>query len=562
MMEISATADSWDILQALRNRIKDLQHHFEIAVADQRHLGFTANQGLRRELRETAAAIERILNDQLTSNTPDGQRIATALLEMRRHETDYQLNRMTFVQQLFFERYKTLERILQDAKVDPDAKTAISQHAKGYVEAFSEWSKWIDKVRPRLLIIDVDIQQLVPAADMLITSARGTAAVADRTLRQAQSRTRNIIIGVGFAALIIGLGLSWLIGRSITRPLDGLASVMKKLAAGDTSTRIPATRARDEIGEMARTVIVFRDTMVERERLAASQGETSRAREKRSEIIASTIARFEKSVGEVLSKVRAAAGRMESTSGKLDAAADAMAAEARQAQGRVRTAAENVTTAAGSIEELAASIGEISSQTHTSNDVADRAVAEARRTAKTMEELGNAAARIGEVVSLIQAIAGQTNLLALNATIEAARAGEAGRGFAVVASEVKSLAAQTAKATQDIAEQIGAIQSATADATQAIAQVNAIIGDMSAIAASVAATVEEQNSAVMSIADGVTTASTEARSGADAMSRVAAATTDARTTAADVRSVAEALAAEAEGLEGEVHRFLSDVRAA
>jgi methyl-accepting chemotaxis protein len=211
---------------------------------------------------------------------------------------------------------------------------------------------------------------------------------------------------------------------------------------------------------------------------------------------------------------------------------------------------------------LAASIGEIALQASRSTEVAGRAVAESKRTVNTMTELGTAANRIGEVIGLIQAIAGQTNLLALNATIEAARAGEAGRGFAVVATEVKSLASQTARATEDIAAQIGSIQSATADAAQAIEQVSSIIDDMSEIAVTVACTVEEQNNAVASIAEGVNRASVEAKTGADAMSRVAGATIGARATAADVKALADALSIEAESLQGEVRRFLTEVQAA
>jgi methyl-accepting chemotaxis protein len=189
-------------------------------------------------------------------------------------------------------------------------------------------------------------------------------------------------------------------------------------------------------------------------------------------------------------------------------------------------------------------------------------VAEARRTVESMTELGDAATHIGQVVGLIQAIAGQTNLLALNATIEAARAGDAGRGFAVVASEVKSLAGQTAKATEEIAGQVGAIQSAVADAARAIEQVNGIVLEISSIASTVAATVEEQNRAVATITEGVNRASSEARSGSEAMSRVAEATSDARLTAADVKSLADTLAEEAENLNGHVRRFLADVQAA
>ena len=189
-------------------------------------------------------------------------------------------------------------------------------------------------------------------------------------------------------------------------------------------------------------------------------------------------------------------------------------------------------------------------------------MSEANRTVGTMSELGHAATRIGEVVGLIQAIAGQTNLLALNATIEAARAGESGRGFAVVAAEVKSLAGQTAKATEEIAGQVGSIQSAAADAAQAIEQVNIIIRDMAAIATTVAATVDQQNSAVASIAEGVGRASGEARNGAEAMIRVAGVTAEARTTAVDVKDLADAVAFEAEGLEAEVRQFLAEVQAA
>jgi len=253
---------------------------------------------------------------------------------------------------------------------------------------------------------------------------------------------------------------------------------MKRLAAGDTSCVVPVTQAKDELSEMARTVLVFRDNMTERERLAAKEALSNSERQQRERTIVSIITRFESSVDQALAKVREAARRLENTSTRLNGAADSVSAEVRLAEEQVGGASGDGGVRGHSVGELAEWIDEIAGQAKCSTDVAARAVEESRRTAGTMLQLGNAAARIDEVVGLIHAIAGQTNLLALNATIEAARAGAAGRGFAVVASEVKSLAGQTAKATDEISGHVDAIQSAAKDAGLAIGQVNGIIEEI------------------------------------------------------------------------------------
>jgi methyl-accepting chemotaxis protein len=547
----------------LKGQLEEIAAQFDDLARNQKILGFTETDGIRDRMTKSAASVERIIHEDMSwMSESDAQRLLISLLTMRRYEAEYRLTRSTLIQNVFFNEFMKFKTAVDGVIGAEVLKEQLTQQVKVYSDTFAEWIEFTDKVSPPVAVIEYNVKSMIPIADEIIGSAKIYTNAASAALTASQEQTRAIITGVGVAAVLIGLGFSWLIGRSIARPLNGLADVMKQLADGDVSAKIPATRASDEIGAMARTVIVFRDNMIERDRLTSDQTKTAHEKEQRSESVAGAIAAFRNSIEQALGNLRGTAQQLEMSSTKLNGAADAVTAESRTAESRVNAASQNVTSAASSVEELAVSIGEIASQAAKSTKVAARAVSEARRTAQTMTELGGAATRIGEVIGLIQAIAGQTNLLALNATIEAARAGEAGRGFAVVASEVKSLAAQTARATAEIAGQIGAIQSAAVDSAQAIEQVNAIITDMAAIASTVSVTVEEQNAAVSSIADGVNRASLEAQTGAQAMSRVAGASTDARATAGDVKSLADTLSAEAENLDAEVRRFLAGVQAA
>jgi len=550
-------------IATMRQQLAGLKMNFDKLVTEQKTIGFTDHDGLREKLTSAGNHVEQIINHDLGwVEVADAQKLMMALLAMRHFESEYRLDGSELSKTLFFDAYRKFTTTFDNIDGTPAMKDGLELEVRLYADSFRAWIDTSTRAYPLRALIDIDSQNMLPGTDEIIQIANSTAAHAANALEDSQGATRFGIIAVGVAMVALGLAFSWLIGRSITRPLHGLAGAMKRLAAGEVSIRIPGTKNRDEIGEMARTVIVFRDSMIEREQLAVKQLEASHAQQERGNAIAMTIEQFKRSVEAALGKLRGASMQLELSSADLNKVADTVSAEAHNAEQRASAASENVTTAAGSVEELAASIAEIASQAAKSTGVAQRAVTEAQRTAATMSALAQAATRIGEVVGLIQAIAGQTNLLALNATIEAARAGESGRGFAVVASEVKSLARQTAKATEEIAGQVGAIQSATADSAQALEQVNDIIREMATIAAMVAGTVDQQSAAVSTITEGVTRASGEAQTGAAAMSRVAGVTAEARGTAANVKSLADAVALEAESLDSEVRQFLSNVQAA
>jgi methyl-accepting chemotaxis protein len=550
-------------VELLQTSLAEVSKNFDALVAEQNNLGYTMMDGIRGRMQQAAETVEAIINQDLSRvSDNDAKRLLASLHQMLRYVAEFRLGEQLYTQHLLVAEHQIFTATVDSIQAPVQLRERLKREVQAYVDTFAMWVAIAGKIKPLLTEIERDTAKMLPAAEKVLVSARNHAEQASAALKASQRRTQITMTAVGIAIVVIGLLFSLLIVRSINLPLSRLGAAMQQLANGDTEAAIPGTQAQDEIGNMARTVLVFRNSMIEREQLAATQSDAVRARESRGERINSTITQFDGSVNEALGRLRGAAERLESTSVKLNQAADSVSAEARTAEQRVGLASTNETTAAISVEELAASINEIASQVSRSNDAAPHAVTESRRTAETMTALSATAARIGEVVGMIQSIAEKTNLLALNATIEAARAGEAGRGFAVVAAEVKSLSSQTARATEEIAGQIRAIQEAANGAAQAIKGMHTVIEDMSGIAGAVASTVEEQNAAVANIAEGVNRASAEAQTGAQAMSRVAEASSGARTTASDVKALADALTAEAESLEAEVRRFLSEVEAA
>jgi methyl-accepting chemotaxis protein len=376
------------------------------------------------------------------------------------------------------------------------------------------------------------------------------------------SQVRQIGVLIG-TALVLVIGMSLLLGRSILKPIAGMTAAMSKIANGVTATAIPALDRRDEVGAMAQSVQVFKDNMIEAARLRGEQDELKRQGEIDKKALLTRMADdFESGVRASLDALAGAATEMRATSQSMSATAEIASHQARTVAVVAGQASANVQTVAAASEELSSSVTEIGRQVVHSTAIAGRAVEEANRTNATVQGLSAAAQKIGDVVKLISDIASQTNLLALNATIEAARAGEAGRGFAVVASEVKSLASQTAKATEEISSQVAAMQSATTDAVQAIERIGGTIGSINEIATAIASAVEEQGAATMEIARNVQEAAAGTGKVSSNIVGVHQAAGETGAAASQVLVSAEELSRQAATLRADVDRFVASIRAA
>jgi methyl-accepting chemotaxis protein len=364
-------------------------------------------------------------------------------------------------------------------------------------------------------------------------------------------------------AIVLVLGLTMLMVRRVTRPLRSVTVTLTALAEGRTDVEIRHSGRHDEIGAIARTIGVFRNNQIERrqleaDRIDAEKQAAQRRRDERNQFVEN----FRAKVGGIIERVMDSSGQFEKDAQQLSETAHSTARMSGQSANDSRKASEHVRSAAAASNELSQSIVEISRRVQESNGVAADAVKQANATDQRMAELSAAGARIGDVVKLITSIAEQTNLLALNATIEAARAGEAGRGFAVVAQEVKTLAGQTAKATDEISAHIVNMQRATGESVGAIKAIGQTIERISEITTSISSAVEEQGTATQSIAQGVAAAATGTLEVADNIERVAIGAGETGATSEEMLKSAQALAEVSSHLKDEVEKFLDSVRAA
>jgi len=382
-------------------------------------------------------------------------------------------------------------------------------------------------------------------------------------LGAATYRNATIAISVFIViAIMIGVAAAMVINSGVARPIVLMTSLMERLAAHDLTAEVRGAERGDEIGAMARAVVVFKDGLISADRLKAEQDRTQAAERARVARVNELLAGFESVASSTMRTIASAATELDATAKSMSSTAESSNERAVAVAAAAEQAGVNVQTVASAAEEMAASIREISSRVTESSGIARAAVNEVERTNETVRGLTEAARRIGDVVGLIAGIASQTNLLALNATIEAARAGEAGKGFAVVASEVKILANQTGKATEDISTQVSAIQSVTEAAVKAIAGIGGTIGRVDEITSAVAAAVEEQGAATSEISRNAQEAATGTREVSSGTVEVTRAAGETGAAAGQVMSAASELATQAENFRREIERFLGDIKAA
>jgi len=431
-----------------------------------------------------------------------------------------------------------------------DAVTKLMESRKNIAELVTEMGESAEVIMKGGAAMKTD----------LLADQKRLEAESDATIRE----TERLILILAAGGFLLGCVWAFFLGKGISRPMTAMCSAMRELATGNFDVVLPGLGRKDELGEMASAVEEFKVQAVARaERDAATQEAQNKAASaaRRAELIRFAD-EFEAAVGAIVSNVSSSAVQLEAAAGTLTRTAEATQSLSNQVAGASEEASSNMQSVASATEELSASVDEIGRRVKESSQIAEAAVRQAEQTDGRIGKLSRAAQEIGDVVKLITAIAEQTNLLALNATIEAARAGDAGRGFAVVASEVKSLASQTARATDEISNHISGMQGATQESVAAIKEIGGTIGKISEIASTIATAVEQQSSATQEIARSVQNVAQGTQEAAANVIQVNRGATETGSASEEVLSSARSLSSESARLREELDRFMANIRAA
>ncbi|MDK9720222.1 MAG: methyl-accepting chemotaxis protein [Rhodospirillales bacterium] len=506
----------------------------------------------------------------------DTNRIVKMALEVRRDEKNFMLRGDEKLIGDVDEGVKKLISQAEELKTrfinqkNRDLMDEIVRSAKAYDEGFKEYAKafkasgGLDAVKNQAKdSAQAEAEKkMVAAAREIEKDAVEARQVLKEQMESAMTTGERTLLGALLGGILLGAILGFLIARSITRPVQLMTEVMQKLSGGDKSVAIPATDNTDEIGDMARAVLIFKESMIKAEQLEAesrAQLAQDMERAKKRELLT---ADFDTMIRRVIARVDESVKQVHVTSNSVHAAAEQTSRQSAAVSAAAEEASSNVQTVASAAEELGASTQEISRRVQDTTRITQDAVSGINEANGTMDSLATSAQKIGEIINLINDIASQTNLLALNATIEAARAGDAGKGFAVVANEVKSLANQTAKATEEISKQITEMQGSTQSALVATQRVASVIGQVNEVVSSIASAAEEQNAATQEIARNVAQASQGTAEVTSNITGVAQASVTTGEMAGQLFNVAEELEKVASSVTRHVETFLTNVRAA
>ncbi|MBI5320515.1 HAMP domain-containing methyl-accepting chemotaxis protein [Bradyrhizobium sp.] len=448
-------------------------------------------------------------------------------------------------------------------KIEPVVKE-MNALLKTYREAFAKLVENRKKVTELTAQMGESAEQIMKGA-----AAMKAALVSDQARFEQESNktiddTERLILMLAVGGFLLGAAWALMLARGISGPMTAMCRAMRELAGGNFDVVLPGLGRRDELGEMAGAVEEFKvQAVAKAERDAATQEAQNKASAaaRRQELIRFAD-EFETAVGSIVANVSSSAAQLESAAGTLTRTAETTQSLSSQVAESSGQASSDMQSVAAATEQLSASVNEIGRRVRESNDIAVAAVRQAEETDNRIGKLSRAAQEIGDVVKLITAIAEQTNLLALNATIEAARAGEAGRGFAVVASEVKSLASQTARATDEISNHISGMQGATQESVTAIKEIGGTIGKISEIASTIASAVEEQGSATQEIARSVQNVARGTEAASDNVMQVNRGATETGSASSEVLHSARTLSSESTRLREELDRFMANIRAA
>ncbi|MBK3773755.1 HAMP domain-containing protein [Azospirillum brasilense] len=543
-------------LDHLSQGIGTLKERFSSVVARAKELGLSDDSGLRGVLRASARAIE----DEL-KQWPNADKLTGRMESMRKMEKDFIIYSDESLLSGHRKAFNEFTFFLADSGLDTATQTKLEKQARTYRTDLGRFVDATKAFRAEVQTFNDAFQAMVPRFEALLESANAGMAGAVETQNRVRGKVIANVLQVG-SVLLVGFAIiSLLVARSITRPLRLIEGVMERLAGGDRTATVPETGRRDEIGAMARAVSVFKENLQRTHELEQeSRRAERRAEEEREKALRAIAHDFDSAFGRVLHTVSHAADQIRNGAHILRDTAEKMKEQALDTSEKAEQTSEVVGIVNNVSRTLSASIGEIGGRVTTSSTAIRRAVDHARQSDSAVAALADSSQRIGEIVRLINDIAGQTNLLALNATIEAARAGEAGKGFAVVASEVKVLANQTAKATEDIAGQVGAIQEATGSVVEAIRAIRTTVEEVAHLSEDVSAAVRDQLEQTEEIVGAVGRANDNTHEVTESVSTMAITAAETGKSAIEMIYSAAQLADELRQLEADADRFVSSIK--